>query len=239
MKRALFVFLLLLAPSLCLGQEPPPPQFSITATDSVPLGQFVLIEVSLPPDHEGLLLRVRRQQEGEDHLVEPTALLELKEPFKFAFSTPNPGRYTIHASAFDTKAKRVVDAYAVVAIEGVGPNPPRPTPPTPVVVGSKLLVILYESSQDTPQWSAFLTTLRRPDSAAAKYLQEKGHQLLILDKDLMIAKAYTDLVAKKGVSLPALVILDLKKQASLDGSVVEASPTTEEAFLEAVRKAGG
>jgi hypothetical protein len=210
-----------------------PQDFKLIVTENVPLGQWVAINIKASSKPDAVLLRIRKHTEGQDREIPPENILELKPDLTYAFTFPERGSYTVHATAFFQDTKALVDAEAVFSIGDV----PAPTPtPTPMVVGGKLIVVLAESSQDTPERGRLYVELRDSTKPAGRYLVEKGHQLLILDPDMTMAKSWVDYASTKKLQLPALIIQDLKtKDVIYSGSL----PETSEAGLEVLKKIGG
>lgn len=220
-------------------EDVPKSPLEVVVPARVELGRMAVIEIKSAVGLDTVKLRIRQNVPGEDMDVEPSSVLPLKEEGKYVFSSPTPGTYTVHVSVFDTAAKQILDAYSRVEIAGPGPGP-NPTPPPPVpVVGTRLAVILLETAADNPALSSMLVSLRRRGSTAAEYLEAKGHQLLVLDKDSQMAKSYLDLLRARGVPLPALIVLDSRKGVPDGVYSVDRLPQSAEAVIEALKKTGG
>lgn len=128
---------------------------------------------------------------------------------------------------------------SIVAELGSKPTPPVPPGPTPPVVeGKRRVVILHETSDNTPELSQLFVKLRRQD--VEQYLQSKGHRLDILDDDQVTHEGTPDPLVVRlnglGQALPALFILDLTS-----GEVIhkQALPATPEAVMEVLKTHGG
>lgn len=92
---------------------------------------------------------------------------------------------------------------------GPGPDPPpKPDPkPDPIPAGPRTVLILRESSSDTPMLARLYTSLQAGKAHA--YLKSKGHSAFVLDKDTDHARvvAWRDALM---LPLPAIAILDDK-----------------------------
>lgn len=92
--------------------------------------------------------------------------------------------------------------------------------PNAVKAGPRGVVLLHESSADTPAAGRLFTALRNPPHA--DYLTSKGHKLDILDVDSedengKPTKAVVEWrAALGGVKLPAVIVLDLASRKILD-----------------------
>lgn len=141
-----------------------------------------------------------------------------------------------------------------------GPGPgPNPVPPIPVI-GKKNILILYETDSTSVGLGALMVRLR-DDQTVKSYLTSKGHQLMILDKDMKdennqpspLVKKYLSQVQQK---FPDKSTLDpLLVISSADGSVSFADKLTVvgnenrptpadiqgsvDKFLESIKAAGG
>ncbi len=95
---------------------------------------------------------------------------------------------------------------------GPGPNPP----PVPVPAGKRNLLIIHESTKDTPAFGGMVVGLR--NGAPAEYLKSKGHRFYLLDdNDVNMNGKPTALVEKwrphlVGMKLPVVVVLNEKAE---------------------------
>ncbi|MEM2932570.1 MAG: hypothetical protein QXI61_06995 [Nitrososphaerota archaeon] len=216
--------------------------FKLKVTQRVQLGQLVRIDVESNIALDSLVIRVREQRNGEDLLVAPDSLLELKQPGSFVFSHPSVGVYTVHASIYSDKQKKILDAYDRIEIVGTVPTPipPSPVPPTPVPVteGSKIIVFLIETADDNPARAMLYMSTRSPNNRVYQYLEQKGHQVLILDDDLPMAKQWVDILTRQNKKVPAMIIVDPAKGQS--GSVVYVGdiPSTEQELIDVLVRNG-
>lgn len=134
----------------------------------------------------------------------------------------------------DEALRKSLDAALAQAIAELGAQPPVP----PVVEGKRRVVVLHETSDDTPELSQLLVKLRRQE--IEQYLRAKGHRLDILDDDQLDSAGRPDSLVSKlkalGVAEPALFILEL---ASGDVIHQQPLPATPEAVMEALKSHGG
>ena len=89
------------------------------------------------------------------------------------------------------------------------PDPPKPDPPKPdpIPAGPRQVLILRESSEDTPTLARLFTSIQAGKLNA--YLRSKGHSAFVLDDDDESQKV-KDWNKALGIKLPALAILDDK-----------------------------
>ena len=125
----------------------------------------------------------------------------------------------------------------------VPPKPPKPEPPKPdpvVVPGKRQVVVLYESSDKSPELARVLTGLRTGSSN--KYLLDNGHEFYILDADEKDENGQPSVVVKKfkdmagDTPMPALIIQDLASGDILDKKKL---PATDQATIELIKGTGG
>lgn len=120
------------------------------------------------------------------------------------------------------------------------PNPPEPVPPAS---GPRVVLIVHESQDATPQLKGQFVLLRK--DPAASYLKAGGHLLLIWDDDLADGDDANkaDLLAKyapaiQQVGLPALLIIDKKTGEVLHSERIQPGMTADN-ITERLRQHGG
>ena len=125
-----------------------------------------------------------------------------------------PGRYKVEAwNAKDSEASDIAVCWVVIAGTPPGPVIPDPPKPDPLVIvppipaGPRQVLILRESSEDTPTLARLFTSLQAGKLNA--YLRSKGHSAFVLDDDDESQKV-KDWNKALGIKLPALAILDDK-----------------------------
>ncbi len=147
------------------------------------------------------------------------------------------GRYEVEHMAVITdwtaKTQDSVTEYRVVVVSPRGPPvvvkpPPKDPEPDPTKPGKRLVVIVYESST---------TPVPLTVHAARKQLEQLGHQVRVIDKDVQTGTGETPREVAKAIAaagaLPALVA------CSLDGSTVISTqplPATTDAIVREATK---
>ena len=152
------------------------------------------------------------------------------------FFTPSKGG-TYFLVLHDANADQVVTKRIVVGpVEVPTPNPPGPQPPVPVVGGKRVAMFIHEASEMSPDLNILITKLR--SGASAQWVKDKGHSLLILDKDQKEMGKYQSILeteGKKGV--PRLVVLDQATNTVLHSeSFAGDNPDT---VVEIIKRTGG
>jgi hypothetical protein len=137
-----------------------------------------------------------------------------------------------------------VERVVTVATLNVPPKPVPVVPPKPDVVvpetkGTREMVILRESADQSAELARSLTALRVGSNA--EYLKTKGHDLLVLDDDATLADGSPDpyvqglLSLRCSVALPCVYLID--KAAN---KLIDVKPfTSDAAAMEALKASGG
>lgn len=122
-----------------------------------------------------------------------------------------------------------------------GPGPdPEPDPPEPEA-GKRLVYIVRESEEDTPQLAGLFVALRAGQSAT--WLRNQGHKLTILDDDEGDGRGNRSPVLVKldpalaNVPLPALIITDTDGKVLAKATITPS--TTADNVVEAITRTGG
>ncbi len=155
--------------------------------------------------------------------VDHPAAVEIKERLNAAAS-----------GTLTDASRKSLDAALAKVVTDLGAKPPVP----PVVEGKRLVVIVADLKDTTPERASMFNNLRTGDEA--KYLSSKGHQLLILDEAQETADGAPDpFVAKlkaMGEALPAEFVLDLQTKAVI---AKQSLPSTSAAVVDFVKGNGG
>ena len=125
---------------------------------------------------------------------------------------------------------KLITAMAVLLVwsrlQGGGvPFVPEVTP------GTRAVVILHESADQTPEFGALIVELRRKGGTAQSYLAGKGHSLYILDDDL---PNKWQLAPRQ---VPALFILDDTENVLFEQAIP--ATYTADQVIERLRENGG
>ena len=139
----------------------------------------------------------------------------LQDTLELTFRAQSPGEYLVKLHL--VRSGKLEIAAAVVAVEGVSPNPqpgPDPKPePGPLPQGTRLALILWESSAVTVQQANVKEALR-------KSLAGSNIQFRCLEPDQPSendwAKPIQEEVARRKVNLPALVVSVLINNTNTD-----------------------
>lgn len=131
-------------------------------------------------------------------------------------------------------------ASATVTVAGA-PEPPPIPDVVPVPAGKRRIVILHEQADDSVKFAALKVQLR--DGANAKWLAERGHSLLILDKDATDQNGKPDANVKSWLSLvggkvPSIVVVDISTQKVVHSSELKPDETAA-GVVELVKRTGG
>lgn len=116
------------------------------------------------------------------------------------------------------------------------PVPPAPTPtPDPTPAGSRMVMLIHETADKSPQWAITINQLRT--GSPAKYLADKGHTLFILDDDSLAGDVkWSDLL--RGLPLPVVIVSDPKtKKVIYQGSIP--NTITADGLLNIIKAHGG
>lgn len=185
---------------------------------------------------------------GAETSVEVDIGLVKRQPTIY-FSADKAGLYVL--AIVDTRAKSPSIATKRIQVGEVAPpspNPPTPGPtptPPPVTSGKRIILIVREAGEVTPAMARMEVALRNGEPA--KYLSDKGHQLVIMSDDQSLpgtaSQATKQAFEQAKGKAPALAIVDA---ASTDFSgVLEVRQFSAEFYplaanvLEAIKKAGG
>ena len=157
--------------------------------------------------------------------------------FRIFFTPPSGGTYVLvlhDANAGTVITKRIV----------VGPVVPKPdplVPPTPVVSGRRVIFLVREAKEVTPQFNR--TELDLTTGESWKTLRQKKHDLLILSDDRGIpsnypATAQAAFQKAKGLTMPSIAILDPDSWAELYVGAVDKNAKPED-IMALIQKYGG
>lgn len=158
-------------------------------------------------------------------------------------STLTDGAYTLTGvpkpgEAFQTRTV-VLSTSGVVPPKPVPVVPPKPDVVVPETKGTREMVILRESADQSAELARSLTALRV--GVNAEYLKAKGHDLIVLDDDATLADGSPDpyvqgLLSLRGsVALPCVYLID--KAAN---KLIDVKPfTSDAAAMEALKASGG
>lgn len=158
--------------------------------------------------------------------------------FRVFFTPSRGGVYFL--VLHDANADQVVTKRITVGpVEPPQPNPP--VPPTPTVSGRRVVFIVRESKEVTPQFN--LTELDLSSGESWKYLTQKKHDLLILSDDRGIPTNYPPIAQAafqkaKGLTLPSIAILDPASWAELYVGALDKNAKPSD-ILDLIKKHGG
>jgi len=269
---------LFLLPLLMGGQDPqpepgpvPPPgvltePIKVVCPLQTPDRQIADIKVIVSDEKAEagiMVLQARKTGDGLDVEVTDIATRRASDRNTWSFSY-QPGTYKVIAWA-TVEGKTVFDdEKMIVGTPGPEPPPdPEPEPePDPTIKGSRTVLIVYETEDQTSDQAHLYANLRATNNPTSQYLQSKGHRLEITDDDIQDARGQVPaqiapwLAAAKTVGKPvAVVIVDPKRIGVADSGVVFKGempwvfeqgsttklnlPATEKAFRELIEKYGG
>lgn len=224
---------------------PGPPPFSIEAPEQVPASRLVDITVHAT-DAKALAMTVYQARPGLDADVTADALRAGAAPGSYVFAH-DPGLYRIVARALTTDDQiQTTETTIQVGPEvPITPDPIVPGPPGPVKHGPRLILLIHESDQQTPQLSLLMGYLRSGETE--KYLADQQHKLLILDDDPnqstppalrpYLTEATKHLTDQKQA---ALLIIDPLQTVSGGGVLFSGkAPATEAEFIQTLKQHGG
>jgi hypothetical protein len=188
---------------------------------------------------------------GGESMIEIDIGLARRSPTMF-FSASSPGVYVV--MLVDPTSKSPVIIAKRILVVGTGPAPtpdptPEPEPPSPpeppqpvVTTGQRLIFLVREISNNTPQIVMAEFSLRRGPEAA--YLKGKNHQLIALSDDLGVPPntpaAFKSAIEKAAkIGSPTLVICDPSKPT--EAGVLATVPFTAPAstIIPLLQKYGG
>ena len=181
---------------------------------------------------------------GAEASIEVDIGLVKRQPVIY-FSGDKPGLYVL--CLVDAKSKEPVIATKRVQVGEVVPPTPNPQPPgptpVPVTSGKRVILLVREAGEVTPQMARMEVALRNGEPA--KYLSDKGHILVVMSDDQKLPATASQAAKQafeqaKGIA-PALAIMDAEA-TGFSGvlSVERIKPDmTAAGIIEAVKKAGG
>lgn len=117
-------------------------------------------------------------------------------------------------------------------------DPPTPGP----VAGPRMVVLLHETADKSPEWTRAINLLRV--GPQAQYLSSKGHSLLILDDDSVGADGKpSPAVARwlphvQGLDLPVLIVAD-KATGGVTHKQSLPDAVTADGIVEIIKSHGG
>lgn len=133
----------------------------------------------------------------------------------------------------------------VLLMSGGKVNPPTPDPVNPVVAGKRIVVVLFESQAQSPEFSRLRISLQAGEAKA--YIKQKGHDVYFFDEQQKDASGSILPVIgylksnAGGKKLPAVFVCE-----SIDGKLgkvvhVESitTETTADNVVEYIRRGGG
>lgn len=187
---------------------------------------------------------------GSEASIEVDIGLVKRQPVIY-FSGDKAGLYVL--CLVDARAKDPVITTKRVQVGEVVPPAPNPTPPgpsptpsptpAPVTIGKRIILIVREAGEVVPAMARLEVALRNGEPA--KYLSEKGHQLVVMSDDQQLPATASPATRQafeqaKGKA-PAIAIVDAEsKDFSGVLSVEKFSGNTRPTdVIEAVKRAGG
>jgi hypothetical protein len=193
--------------------------------------------------------------EGAETSIELDIGLVKRQPVLY-FSADKSGLYVLMLVDTGAKESAVIVTKRVNVGEVVppapNPTPPGPTPnptppptptPVPVTSGKRIVLIVREAGEVPPAIARMEVSLRNGESA--KYLQAKGHNLLILsdDQDLPLTAppAVKQAFEQAKGKAPAVAIVDAASKDFSGVLFVDALPphATDGSILALVKEHGG
>jgi len=134
----------------------------------------------------------------------------------------------------DDALRKSLDAALAKAVADLGAKPPVPPTP-PVVEGKRLLVIIHETADTTPEQGALFTAIRSGETA--KYIKEKGHPSpLILDDESVDAGGRPIALVESleaAMPAPAMFVLEPTTKAVIAKQALATKEQDVLAFLKA------
>lgn len=151
------------------------------------------------------------------------------EPGKLQFSGP-PGQYAVMGTEAGKRFQQTVQ----VVGDDPGPNPPPPPPPP----GKRSVVVIYESSQWSPEYAIVTQKLQ-------EYAKQKGEPFKLVDKDARLPDGsrpewLTEYLAKAASANLQVPVLGVVAASSNGDQVIFAKlPQTFQEAIDFVKKNGG
>lgn len=117
---------------------------------------------------------------------------------------------------------------------------PAPVPPTPVPVveGKRVVLIVHESADKTPEFGEMIVELRKPGTDAAEDIKAKGHELLVLDDELLGESKWNAVIGSQVTQTPMLFVIDPRTNAILFKTAIPTGYTADN-VTERIRETGG
>lgn len=159
--------------------------------------------------------------------------------FRVFFTPSKGGIYFL--VLHDANADQVVTKRITVGPVEVPPGPNPPMPPAPVTAGRRVVFIVRESKEVTPQFN--LTELDLSSGESWKYLTQKKHDLLILSDDRGVPRSYPPIAQAafqkaKGLAMPSIAIIDADSWAELYVGALDKNAKPSD-ILDIIKKHGG
>lgn len=256
MGRFLLVGLLLFAVSQALAG--PPVIDGPSRTEVNTKVEFLVKDLVQPPDDASRaqlrewrkkIMLVVDSPTGGDAIVTVFNADDGQEMRLLLGITPRSGGVyfvvAVDGGSADGKAIGVKRLVVGPEVPPVPPPSPSPAPPPPDrLEGKRLLLLIRETSDVTPQQN--LTEIAMRQGFAADYLKRKGHLLLIQSDDQPLPvnippAAKTAFEKAKNMPQPVLAIINPAADASSGVLTVESIPADikPEVLLELIKKHGG
>lgn len=219
-------FLLCLVPALCCAQS-----VKLPAEVKGAPGAWVVVPAKVDGGKPNWRLPPGLEEVPLDLLFPVEVLDQAKGKI---FKSDKPGRYVVMA----WNAKGDVASDIAECVVTIGDPPVVVVPPIvpDVTKGPRTLLIVRETADVTPETARLVNALRNGE--AAKYLNDNGHKLSILDDDLNSPKSEAWRPLWAGMKLPVLFIIDPRNNTLVAKQELAVGITTAD-VLAALKKAGG
>lgn len=243
------IVLLTLACGYASAQAPTPvpkPVPKIEGLGIVPVGQEIRLKVTGLPAPKNLEEWIQRVSvlvdapDGGEFVADAESVLGVgtgSAGIRIFFSATKGGTYVLilHDGNSGTLATKRITVGPVV------PVPDPLVPPAPVATGRRVILLVREAREVTPAFN--LTELELTSGDSWKYLVSKKHDLLILSDDRQMPSSYPPIAQAafqkaKGLSLPAIAILDPASWAELYVGAVDKNATAAQ-LVDLIKKYGG